>query len=56
MPEYEITITKEQGDLIIKAIEAYEFATADVMTVQECYERQERIIRPIYDQMPDEWF
>ena len=51
-----IHLTEEQGDFVIKAIEAYVFAISDVTTYQETIDRRKKIIDPIYEQMPDEWF
>ena len=51
-----IHLTEEQGDFVIKAIEAYVFAISDVTAYQETIDRRKKIIDPIYEQMPDEWF
>ncbi len=51
-----LSLTEEQCDLIIKAIEAYNFATVDVMGYDEIEYRRNKIIMPIYDQMPDGMF
>lgn len=52
----DLSLTEEQCDLIIKAIEAYAFATNDVMGYGEIADRRNKIIKPIYDQMPDSMF
>lgn len=51
-----LSLTEEQCELIIKAIEAYNFATVDVMGYDEIEDRRYKIIMPIYDQMPDGMF
>ena len=51
-----LSLTEEQCDLIIKSIEAYAFATNDVMGYDEIADRRNKIIKPIYDQMPDSMF
>ena len=52
----DLSLTEEQCDLIIKAIEAYAFATNDVMDYDEIAYRRNKIIMPIYAQMPDSMF
>ncbi len=52
----QLNLDKDQCELIIKAIEAYLFATGDVMTYDEIQERRKYVVNPIYDQMPDELF
>ena len=51
-----LSLTEEQCDLIIKAIEAYNYATTDVMGYDEIADRRNKIIKPIYVQMPDYMF
>lgn len=53
---YQLTLNEEQCNLIIKAIDAYRYITCDVMSYDEIQDRQNKVIGPIFNQLPDELF
>ena len=53
---YTVTLTAEQCDLIIKAVDAYQYITSDVMSYDEIYDRRVKVIQPLLYSFADELF
>lgn len=53
--EIKITLTDEEADLLIKALDGYRYITSDVLSYDET-RQQKVVVDSILDQLPDRLF
>ncbi len=52
----EISLTLDQWEILKKALDYYEYAAREFMTMRDAENFRKEFVLPIYEQMPDEVF